>query len=300
MQSIKKIVVGYDFSEIAKQTLLKALELADQFQASLTVVHAISPEIASPFVPAVELDLQKIVEENLKQQLVEFVKKSGHRVQDITTHVLQGLPHMCLIEQASAQNADLIVVGSHSRSVVGRFFLGSQALKVVRHAPMAVYVNHDMPNRVVQKILVPVDENEISELAIPEAKIFAQIYNASLQLVHVLNLPVYDYLDSQNLLLEAKKECQKYLVNLCRTHAITLPPLILEGNPAHSIHKHIVSDTQIGMVVLATHARKGLDRFLMGSVADHIVQQGPVPVVSIRSHEHRTTHSNLLAQGILF
>lgn len=300
MQNVKKIVVGYDFSETAKAALLKAMELADRFQAKLSVIHAISPEIASPFVPAVELDLGKIVEKNLQQQLLDFVKQSGHHVPDVSVQVVQGVPHACLIAEAAAQSADLIVVGSHSRSAMGRFFLGSQALKVVRHAPMAVYVNHADANRAVQKILVPVDENETSELAIPEAKIFAQIYNATIQLVHVLNIPVYDYLDSQSLLLEAKKECQKYLEGLCREHALTLPPLILEGNPAHSIHTHITSDPQIGLVVLASHGRKGLERFLLGSVANQIVQQGPVPVVAIRSAEHKAHSHGLLAKGVLF
>ena len=300
MQNIKKIVVGYDFSEPGRAALSKALELADRFQAALTVVHAISPEIASPFVPAVELDLAKIVEENLKQQLTEFVKKSGHPVESVTAKVLQGLPHMCLIEHAVAQNADLIVVGSHSRSVVGRFFLGSQALKVVRHAPMAVWVNHEQQVRTVQKILVPIDENSISELAIPEAKIFAQIYNAKLQLVHVLHMPVYDYLDSQSLLNEAQTECQKYLQNLCQIHALELPPLVLQGNPASTIFKHIENDSHIGLVVLATHGRKGVDRLFMGSVAEQIVQQGPVPVLAVRSLEHKKHVSGLLAKGLLF
>lgn len=56
---------------------------------------------------------------------------------------------------------------------------------------------------------------------------------------------------------------------------------VVEGNPHEKILEY-VSEHDIDMVVMGTHGRTGLDRALMGSVAERVVRRSPVPVLTVR------------------
>lgn len=60
--------------------------------------------------------------------------------------------------------------------------------------------------------------------------------------------------------------------------------MIVEGNPHEEILEY-VSEHDIDMVVMGTHGRTGIDRVVMGSVAERVVRQSPVPVLTVRGKE---------------
>lgn len=59
---------------------------------------------------------------------------------------------------------------------------------------------------------------------------------------------------------------------------------IVEGNPHEEILEY-VSEHGIDMVIMGTHGRTGLDRVVMGSVAERVVRRSPVPVLTVRGEE---------------
>lgn len=137
----KHIVVALDFSECSKAALRWTAAVASRWGAKVTAVHGIGVSALSPdyepaanFVPMVDA-LTKQREEQLVRQLAD------HSVAG-DVHVSNLSPAEAIATTAAAQEADLIVMGTHGRGSVGRLLLGSVALRVLRDTTCAVATIH--------------------------------------------------------------------------------------------------------------------------------------------------------------
>ena len=83
------------------------------------------------------VDQVRTLREIAAQELVQRGRRIGIAVSFL---IWEGDPGEAIIEAARSERADLIVVGSHGRSGVGRFLIGSVSDHVVRHAPCPVLV----------------------------------------------------------------------------------------------------------------------------------------------------------------
>ncbi|ETW98693.1 MAG: universal stress protein UspA [Candidatus Entotheonella factor] len=134
---IQHILVPMDFSPDAEKALESAVALARQFQARITLLHAVhlpvTTEISlTAYFSEMQASAQRGMETYHKQ-----VEDAGLPVE---THVLIGVPFRKIIETAADQGADLIVMGTHGRTGVPHLMLGSVAERVVRLAPCPVWV----------------------------------------------------------------------------------------------------------------------------------------------------------------
>jgi nucleotide-binding universal stress UspA family protein len=144
MPKIQKIVCPVDFSNCAQQALKYATELAKQFDAELSIVHAyedpaayVTPMPMSGYVgPGAELllELRKQLEQRLTQTTAE-VQQLGVRVR---SELLEGAPYRVVLDWAKEYGADLIVVGTHGHTGLTHALLGSVTERIVRmaHCPV--------------------------------------------------------------------------------------------------------------------------------------------------------------------
>jgi nucleotide-binding universal stress UspA family protein len=144
MPKIQKIVCPVDFSNCAQQALKYAIELAQQFDAEICIVHAyedpaayVTPMPMSGYVgPGAELllELRKQLEQRLAQTKSE-VEQLGVRVR---SELLEGAPYRVVLDWAKEYGADLIVVGTHGHTGFTHALLGSVTERIVRmaHCPV--------------------------------------------------------------------------------------------------------------------------------------------------------------------
>lgn len=142
----RNVLVASDFSKYAEMALKKAVELAKPFNAKITLIHAAEvissemyPSIGELAVP-VMVDNPELEAKNLKKieaQLDKVVEKMGYPEELIQTEIISGHPVNTIIEYATENNVDLIVMGSHGRRGLARL-LGSSTNGVVNHAPCDV------------------------------------------------------------------------------------------------------------------------------------------------------------------
>jgi nucleotide-binding universal stress UspA family protein len=141
----RTIVVGSDGSETAGEAVAKAIELARVCGARLLVVSAFKPSdvalvmgsAADAALAAVPTDTE--VRDALGRLVDEQIARCDATGVECETHVVAGSPAQVLLEIATQEHADLIVVGNRGMSGV-RHLLGSVPNTVTHHAPCSVLV----------------------------------------------------------------------------------------------------------------------------------------------------------------
>ena len=142
-----------------------------------------------------------------------------------------------------------------------------------------------------QKILVPTDFSEASRAALENACRLADIFDASLCILHTVENPypmvghsefgslpqhVFDSMESRAHTQLAEvltpEQTERYRATLVLCH----------GAAAEEILRYVREHGDIGLIVMATHGRGGVARLMMGSVAEKVVRAAPCPVLTIR------------------
>jgi len=145
----------------------------------------------------------------------------------------------------------------------------------------------------LDKILVAIDFSDSSDKAFNTALFMARKFSARLILVHVINEPVdlrgfyVPHISFDKLEEEIKAGAEKMMDHFCRTHLKgfdNYESLIVPGIPYQEILA-VAEDRQVGMIVLGTHGRAGLDHVLFGSTAEKVVRKASLPVLTVRLSE---------------
>lgn len=137
----QNIVVATDGSSCSGTAIKLASELASQFNAKVTLIYVFEPvkyalpEGYVPYSPDQLTEMTDHFEQMLKAGKEQALSLGASNVE---TRLLQGVAAEEICDFAKRQNADLIVVGTHGRGLVGRVLLGSVAEKVVRTASVPV------------------------------------------------------------------------------------------------------------------------------------------------------------------
>jgi nucleotide-binding universal stress UspA family protein len=136
-KTIKRILVATDFSELSAEAVDTAIGLAQEFGATLDLVH-VAPELAIALPPpmdavAVPFDPAAAMAEASKRTSAEQERIRARGVA-CESNVLAGRSDAEIVAHAEKTQADLIVIGTHGRGVIAHALLGSVAEKVVQHA----------------------------------------------------------------------------------------------------------------------------------------------------------------------
>jgi nucleotide-binding universal stress UspA family protein len=144
----------------------------------------------------------------------------------------------------------------------------------------------------IKRILSPVDFSDTSEHAVRYAVDLASRLGASLELVHVYQLPTYALPDGAILarpdfVANLTDELQKQMDELIRRysgHGVEIRGRIVEGMPYAEVNR-VAEEEKADLVVMGTHGRTGLTHLLLGSVAERVVRTSTVPVLTVRRPE---------------
>ncbi len=140
MSAFKNILVATDFGEASQRAEDLACELASRFGAKLTLMHVWT--VPTPaYAEAITLPLDQI-ESAAREALDEEVKRVRTKFAEVKFILTPGIAWRSVVEAAQEHGFDLIVIGTHGRRGVPRFFLGSVAEKVVRMSPVPVLTVH--------------------------------------------------------------------------------------------------------------------------------------------------------------
>ena len=295
MIRLTRILVATDFSPAADAALAHGRRLAEEFGASLHLVHAFEdPYTTAAFAAEVHtfspLTFRDALLAQTQKQLADRLPPPRDGSVAGTTQVVAGPPAQAIVEEAAAIGADLVVIGTHGRSGMAHLLIGSVAERVLRTAPCPVLTVHDAPPRAVKRILVPTDFSATADAALEYAYTLAERLGATVQLLHVLDDPLMNAggvteacLDETPLMRGALLRDARSRIAHRSVHEgmVRVEGDVLFGHGASTIAEY-AAERGIDVIVMGTHGRTGLAHLLIGSVAERLVRVAPCPVLTVR------------------
>lgn len=139
---MKRVIYATDFSTASRRAFTTAITLATSLNARLTLVHVMTlpvPAVPEQYFDADLVDrLERQTREWSLRRLKALASRAGTRGARVTTQLREGDAAPEIVRAAKSGRADLIVIGTHGRRGMSRFFLGSVAERVVRTATCPV------------------------------------------------------------------------------------------------------------------------------------------------------------------
>lgn len=144
-----------------------------------------------------------------------------------------------------------------------------------------------------QKILVPLDGSELAECVIPHVEALAQGCDVRetifIRVAEPFRQPAGDYVfnleEMQKIDAQHKQACEAYLKKISSKFSkgkASVKTEVLLGRPAEILAEYAAKN-QADLIVIATHGRSGVSRWIWGSVADRILRSSCAPVLMVRA-----------------
>ena len=302
MRTPEHILIPHDFSACSRQAMAYAIELAAHTGAALHILHVEVLHSDGELPEDENKTKAQILHDHLKKEIQRCAEEQDLFVSDLNAIryiVLRDLSASAAIVQYCADyTIDLVVMGTHGRKGLSRSLLGSVAEEVVRMAPATVLTVREKERSTslsehIDRIVVPVDFSKYSGAALHYAKELAASFDATLDVVHVIeeqlhptfyNTGVFSIYD-----IEPGIE-SKIAQELKSFYAKTKGPdvkagfTVLYGNPSKELI-HQLETQRADLLVISTHGLTGVKRALLGSVAEKLVREAPCPVITLKSTE---------------
>jgi nucleotide-binding universal stress UspA family protein len=296
MKTLKTVVVPLDGSALAGAAIPYAVAMAKAFCAELALLGVVEQDPAVVF--EWDAEIQAYLERAREASLLTHLKVTAGTVRDrgiaATEMVRSGDPSEEILAYAEQTDAVAVVMATHGRSGLDRWFIGSVADKVMRSSPRPLLlVRPDEagahPSEVtLHRLMVPLDGSSAAEAAVPLAAQIARATGASITLVRVepfLEARVAPFAfpyDVSRLDEEINAVTQAYLIDV---HERLLPDIaatstVLRGAATTALQAFVARDRP-DLTVMTTHGRGGLRRLIIGSTADRLVRAG-IPILLTR------------------
>lgn len=295
------------FSDAATQAVLLQASAKETVVHVVHVIDAMILEIPDgpAYYPGIECarDAQKKPAEALVAKTAELLRA---KCLQVSTSVRLGVPKSEIIDAAAEWHADLIVIGSHRRTGLERLLAGSLSDAVLRHAHCSVEIARirpptkvpKSPNRTakspIRKVLLATDGSRFSEAALQFLVQQVRPHETEVRVLHVAEpLPLLavrgmsnyqhgfeEFLDTRT---KQTKDLMAKIAEDLRGKELKVSTAIVQGDPKTQIFE-AAKKWDADLIVLGSLGRSGLERFLLGSVAENVTHRASCSVEIVRTN----------------
>lgn len=306
----EQLLVPLDGSELAEKTLPYVEVLAPKLRAEVVLLRAVNIELLARYLPEGPLppDVYQRVIDAETEAAADYLNGVAERLRSlgIATRVEVPLapPASAILDAVAHARSTLITMATHGRTGLARFALGSVAELVVRGAEAPVLLVRALTEQphALDPILVPLDGSPLAEVALPHAEALAVALAARVVLVRALDPaeapevrtalkeagsalePLPDWVLTHTHPAVDAAGYLKQIDERLRTVGIRDVRYEVVLGPAAEAILAAVARHGAGLIVMATHGRTGLQRWVMGSVADRVLHTVTVPLLLVRGH----------------
>lgn len=274
---LNHILVGSDLSARSDRALDRAVQLARQFDARLTILHVLDGDLPG--------SVRRRRDAEARDLLAEAVDERG-AADRTTVEIASGDAHAALIERACGLEADLTVMGRHRYRPMRDLFLGTTVERVLRAGETPVLVVRDAVVGPYRHAMVAVDFSVYSRRAVAFA--LEMVLDGPVTALHACDLPVpagadtWDPKPGDRLAQSIRTEMVALGDGLEDAARQRITPMVRIGGVIESLTaaaERLAPD----LLVVGTHGRTGVAHALLGSVAGTLLADPPVDVLAVRA-----------------
>jgi len=286
----EKLLLAADGSQFSEGAIREAIRLAKKCSSKLSALSVIetNPEYAS-IAPQLLEKAETAAREHLESVKAQ-AKKEGV---ECSTSILEGEDsYNYIAEEAAKQKISMIIMGRRGRTGLKRLAMGSTAARVIGHAPCNVLV---VPRAAIvefKSIVIATDGSPYSTAAASEAIGIAKRNNSKLTVISVVPAELatptdIDFAATQYELL-AEKEMQvaeknaKAVKEAAMKEGVAVQAFVMTGKPADAIIE-TARDKNADLIIVGSHGRTGIERLLMGSVAERVIVMSSCAVLVVKA-----------------
>lgn len=299
-----KLLIPLDGSETADRVLPLARVLAETLHLPIELLEVVDISAATAHVAADKaryLDALIAEGEAVSREHLKEVAENFFAGSKVVCTVERGKPAEVIIERAALEPSALIAMATHGRSGVNRWLLGSVAEKVLRGSqnPLLLVRAQDQGQDAIhsvasfKSIVVPLDGSAMAESVLPTVVEIAKTLGCEVVLCRAFELAASAYYGSEDylpnydeMLRQLKVDVENYLhqtaASLKASGLTKVSSVAFEGGSAEQIadyaHKHSAA-----MVIMCTHGRSGVSRWVLGSVTEKVVRHSADPVLVLHA-----------------
>lgn len=324
----RNILVPLDGSMFGEHALPLALSIARRAGGNIRMVHVHPVLDATMYAPALS---DEALDERLREGEKSYLNGVAQRLAKfitvpVSSTLLEGPDIAASLCASARSDTDIIVMTTHGRGALGRFWLGSVADRLVRHVPVPMLLVRPQDGapdfgreHVLKHMLLPLDGSAFTEQILEPAIALGSLMDADYTLLRTLKpiWPVdFDFYGGKmygaSMVDEARtlqEKAEKALTEL-RTQAEDYLSQVAQRLRARSLRVQtrvemadqpavaILQDGRppaIDAIALETHGRHGLSRLFLGSVADKVIRAATVPILLHRPPEEPRQSAHLPA-----
>ncbi|WP_254761667.1 universal stress protein [Natrinema marinum] len=283
-----EILFPTDGSDGASAAFDHVLEIADANDSTVHVLNV--ADTTKDSVVRMRGDVVDVLEREGERLVRDATERARERGVDTVTEVRQGTPYSTIVDYADSRDIDLVVMPTHGRRGLERLLLGSTTERVVRRADVPVLTirpNGETATYPYRNVLVPTDGSDCAREALEAGVDIADADDAALHLLSVITATSLGVDIRSDIQLTMLEESAEEIIADASSFAADagVEPANATVEFGSSIQEAILAYTDehdIDLVVVGTHGRTGFDRYLLGSVTEHLVRTSSIPVLTVR------------------
>jgi nucleotide-binding universal stress UspA family protein len=274
----ERLLLATDSSEFSEGAIREAIRMAKRCSSELTAVTVIetNPEFES-MAPSVLEKLEKEARAHLNS--VQARAKQEGVACEIVIHEGED-SYKYIVDEAAAKKSTMIIMGRRGKKGFRRLVMGSTTSWTIGHAPCSVLVVPRNAQVEFKSIVVATDGSPHSAAAASEGIGIAKRNSARLTVIAVVPADIAMPTDVDFAAIQREKLADQEMQiaeknartakEAAQKDGVDAQAFVMSGKPADAIME-IAKDKAADLIVVGSHGRTGLDRLLMGSVAERVI-----------------------------
>jgi nucleotide-binding universal stress UspA family protein len=288
------VLVPTDGSVAAETAGEHALDLASAFDAEVVALSVVDDRAYSARLADADAEVAETRDALVARARESVAALAALAPEDrpVRTAVETGPPHETIVTVAEREGVDLVAMGTEGRTGLDRLLLGSVAERVLRASEVPVLTTRDghPVGSGYETVLIPTDGSESARRATAQGVAIADRHGATVHALSVVDLSGVAAASNLGVsvpevvgdLGEDGEAAVEAVADRCDRRGVDVRTRVTEGTP-HRVIRDYVDDEGVDLVAMGTQGRTGLDRLVLGSVAERVLRTSSAPVLAVRS-----------------